>query len=203
MMHPMPSSNQGSRLCCDESPFELGFASGDYILADSAQNKNEVITQEGGGSTTASVNIVVLVPPQLVAVAMTDLRFAWRGFPQCTLYNGATSSGADSHSGIAAAPFRAMVRRRQDRTGANAVCPSNTTLCTDSVYFNSVANISQCCSLLPVYQQKLQRDAQGNVSTQRVLALKRGEVCVAHVGCFNAPNNRQPAPTAAQALPGS
>ena len=35
---------------------------------------------------------------------VTDLRFAWRGFPQCTLYNG--KPGPDSHAGVAAAPFR-------------------------------------------------------------------------------------------------
>ena len=92
-------SSRGSGLCCGESPFEGGgLSGGHFILADAASTAVAVRGDE------ATVTFMVPLSLDYALQEVTDLRFAWRGFPQCTLYNG--KPGPDSHAGVAAAPFR-------------------------------------------------------------------------------------------------
>jgi len=88
-LHFMPTADcdqAGSKLCCDESPFE--------------------VLLQGGTGQWVRVNFTISGKEavlQLPANATSHARYAWEAFPLCSLYNGV--GGPDDHTGIAATPW--------------------------------------------------------------------------------------------------
>ena len=75
----------GSRLCCNESPFQI-------LVNTSWVRTNYSIQAEQ----------VKLQIPANAAIPIA-VRYAWEAWPQCSLYNG--QGGPDDHLGIAATPW--------------------------------------------------------------------------------------------------
>ena len=78
--------------CCDQAPLELS------VDGQSWQRAATFVVGADGTSVVAKLNITS-------PIAAVGVRFDWEGYPQCALYNGARTSGPDSHDGIAATPF--------------------------------------------------------------------------------------------------
>ena len=75
----------GSKLCCDESPFEV-LAGGQWVRVN---------------YTLRGETAVLTLPANTTMPAAA--RYAWEAWPQCSLYNGA--GGPDNHTGIAGTPW--------------------------------------------------------------------------------------------------
>lgn len=111
----------GSKLGCAESPFELGFADGEWIRVN---------------FTIALANIVISLPVR--SEQATEIRYAWEGFPQCVLYSG-SSGDFSSLSALPAAPFRLAIE---------SACAAKQVKCLLGGASSSTghAEYAQCCS---------------------------------------------------------
>jgi sialate O-acetylesterase len=78
--------------CSQELPFQVLNSSGKWIRVDAAAKFRG--TELYLAATSSSD----------VDTTVFGIRYAWEGYPQCHLYNGA-AGGPDDHRGIAAAPF--------------------------------------------------------------------------------------------------
>lgn len=76
----------GSKLCCEESPFEVRAGGGLWKRAE----------------YQLQAESVRLTLPSDVDTPFAA-RYAWEAWPQCALYNGV--GGPDDHSGIAGTPW--------------------------------------------------------------------------------------------------
>ena len=176
-LHYAPTANcssRGSGLCCDESPFDASFAGGGrYSFQLALFPAPSTITTNTDG--TATLDLSFPCPPGMLlsAVSAGDIRYAWRGFPQCVLYNG--HGGFASRTSVAAAPFRFAL----GSDSGEGVCPPNVPACADTVYDGT----TQCCGRVPVY---VERQARGGEEKSVAWDFRRDEACVEDVGCFNA-----------------
>lgn len=80
---------------CSTSPFEIGLSDGTWQPASFTIN-----------STTVSLAIRA----EEAAVTVTEVRYAWLGYPQCALYSGIAGNWNSTMEGVVpAAPFRVAV----------------------------------------------------------------------------------------------
>lgn len=93
-LHVAPVSHATSG--CAQSPFEVGFSNGSWARVPYVVN-----------ATSATVT---LLPQVASARSVTEVRFAWEGYPQCALYSGVSGGWNDTSSGVLpVAPFRVAV----------------------------------------------------------------------------------------------
>lgn len=108
------------RRCCRQSPFEIGTVDGEWHQSE----PNLLILGD-------KVTFDTKLPAGAVPV---DVRYAFDGFPQCVVFNGA--GGPDDAGGLPAAPFR--------RSLVVGACPSQTRRCP-GVPIGVGVTAQQCC----------------------------------------------------------
>jgi hypothetical protein len=109
-------TQRGSGLCCRESPFEIGFAGGTFVLAEAAVQQttptptptatlHQTLMPAAAVAAPTATVVLTLALAQLEAAGVaaaaptTDVRYAWRAFPQCVLYGGAGAAAAGGGGG--------------------------------------------------------------------------------------------------------
>ena len=113
------SAVSGAGPGCAVSPFEFGFSDGSWVRA-----ANYTIDPAKGSVVLAGAE------SEESGVKLTEVRYAWEGFPQCILYSGLVGGWNDTSRGVLPSPpFRSAVA-----TG----CESAQTAC-------AVSDGTQCC----------------------------------------------------------
>jgi len=84
----------GATLGCAQSPFEVGYADGSWARATVA------------GVNASAGTVVLSLAVGTGSGRLTEVRYAWAGYPQCALYSGEGGWNDTATGSLPAAPFR-------------------------------------------------------------------------------------------------